>query len=34
MQKDIIKVFTEMVRGMLPKNTLRDKRLKNLIVKL
>ena len=33
LNKDIVKVFTEMVRGMLPKNTLRDKRLKNLIVK-
>jgi ribosomal protein L13 len=33
MAKDLVKLFTEMVRGMLPKNTLRDKRLKNLIVK-
>jgi len=33
MSKDLVKLFTEMVRGMLPKNTLRDKRLKNLIVK-
>lgn len=33
LDKDIVKTFKEMVRGMLPKNTLRDKRLKNLIVK-
>jgi len=33
LDKDIVKTFREMVRGMLPKNTLRDKRLKNLIVK-
>ena len=33
LDKDTIKTFREMVRGMLPKNTLRDKRLKNLIVK-
>jgi len=33
LDKDIEKTFREMVRGMLPKNTLRDKRLKNLIVK-
>ena len=33
MSKDLVKLFTEMVRGMLPKNTLRDKRLKSLIVK-
>jgi large subunit ribosomal protein L13 len=33
LDKDIEKKFREMVRGMLPKNTLRDKRLKNLIVK-
>jgi len=33
LDKDIVKTFKEVVRGMLPKNTLRDKRLKNLIVK-
>lgn len=33
LDKDVEKTFREMVRGMLPKNTLRDKRLKNLIVK-
>ncbi len=33
MNRDIVKAFKDIVRGMLPKNTLRDKRLKNLIVK-
>lgn len=33
MERDIVKAFKDIVRGMLPKNTLRDKRLKNLIVK-